>query len=580
MGLGFRQRIKILPGVHLNLSANGVSVSLGLPGATVNLSPKRGVHLALGIPGTGITYRTSLNPPTNQSRDDFNPALIPQVDHGGYPVSTEFALVQSDPGRKINSASVEDLAMVGNVELHRIIKESYENHEQMAREVGDMEEDAVDAERLAQGSDNFFFRLFLKKKLLDRKDEACKKRKAYEEAKLLLDTYGLKLDWNIAPDILKIYDDLVLAFQEASKSSVIWDVTVEKQANQFRERTLAVKSIERRRVSFTLGRPAYLPASIDEKWETVPQINDAGGAVIYIFPAFFIFSSKTNFAVIEPKDIVTTACRYNFIEEEKIPYDAAVTGQTWKKTNKDGSPDKRFNGNYQIPLVAYGKLRLTSGEIIEEEYMLSNLNATLELGAAMERFCNWFKYHNSELENSYIGGNIGEAPPSSSSKGINPMELDKFIERFNANRESLMKPLYSIAKENNFDALTILSSAFQNVGFSMCGADRIVNIEEAKVIAALGKLFPDMQSISPESWFNSMEGKSEDEWVDIFSRGRQRFGVVYLLETYDHENGTGYAETLKQLLFEFARTMASADGEISPEEIAYLQNLKQDIFKK
>ncbi len=367
MGLGFRQRIKILPGVHLNLSANGVSISLGVPGATVNLSPKRGARLALGIPGTGITYRTSLNPQINQSQHDVNPDLIPQVDHGRYPVPPEFAHPQSDLERKINSASVEDLAVVGNAELQRIIKESYENHEQMAREVRDMEVAAVDAERLARWSDNFFFRLFLKKKLLDRKEEACKKRNTYEEAKLLLDTYGLNLDWNIAPDILQIYDDLVMAFQEASKSSVIWDVTMEKQANQFRERTLAVKNIERTKISFTLGRPAYLPASIDEKWKIVPQINDAGGAVIYIFPAFFIFSSETNFAVIEPQNIVAISSRYNFIEEEKVPYDAVVTGQTWKKANKDGSQDKRFNGNYQIPTVAYGKLRLTSGEIIEED---------------------------------------------------------------------------------------------------------------------------------------------------------------------------------------------------------------------
>ncbi len=580
MGFGFRQRIKILPGVHLNLSANGVSVSLGMPGATVNLSPKRGAHLALGIPGTGITYRSSLNPPINQSRYDFNPDLIPQEGHVRYPVSPEFAPVQSDLERKINSASVEDLAVVGNLELQRVIKESYENHEQMAREVREMEAAAIDAERLAQWSDNFFFRLFMKKKLLDRKDEACKKRNAYEDAKPLLDTYGLILDWNIAPDILQIYGDLVLAFQEASKSSVIWDVTIEKQANQFRERTLAVKNIVRTTVSFTLGRPAYLPASIDEKWKTVPQINDAGGAVIYIFPAFFIFSSETNFAVIEPKNIVAISSRYNFIEEEKVPPDAAVTGQTWKKANKDGSPDKRFNGNYQIPIVAYGKLRLTSGEIIEEEYILSNLNATLRLGAALERFCNWFKYHNSESENSSVGENISGASSSPSIKGIKPMEFDKFIEKFNADRENLLKPLCSIAKENNFDALEILSTAFQNVGISMCGSDRVVDVEEAKIIASLGNIFPGMQSISPESWFNSMEGKSEDEWVDIFNRGRQRFGAVYLLETYDSENGTKHAETLKQLLFEFALTMASADGEISPEEMAYLQDLKQNIYNK
>ncbi len=153
------------------------------------------------------------------------------------------------------------------------------------------------------------------------------------------------------------------------------------------------------------------------------------------------------------------------------------------------------------------------------------------------------------------------------------MELDKYIEKFNMKRESLMNPLLHIAKEQHGDALTILSGAFQNIGFSMCGTDEVVSIDEAKIIAALSKLFPEMQSISPESWLGSLNGKSDDEWVDIHSRGRHKFGAVYLLEIHDQDNGTDHAETLKQLLLEFAIMMAGADGEISPAEVAYLQEI-------
>ncbi len=172
MGLVFRQRFRILPGVHLNLSANGVSISLGMPGATVNLSPKRGAHLALGIPGTGLSYRTSLNPQADQTPRGLNPASVPQTSHNGYDVLPEFNSFQDESDRKIHSASVNDLVLVGNAELQKIIKESYENYEQMVREVRDMEASATEAERLAQWADNFFFRLFLKKKLQDRKEDA------------------------------------------------------------------------------------------------------------------------------------------------------------------------------------------------------------------------------------------------------------------------------------------------------------------------------------------------------------------------------------------------------------------------
>ena len=50
-----QERIRILPGVHVNLSKRGVSLSLGGPGASINFS-KRGTRTTVGLPGTGISY--------------------------------------------------------------------------------------------------------------------------------------------------------------------------------------------------------------------------------------------------------------------------------------------------------------------------------------------------------------------------------------------------------------------------------------------------------------------------------------------------------------------------------------------
>jgi hypothetical protein len=579
MGLIFRQRFKIFPGVHLNLSANGLSVSLGAPGATINLSPKRGARLALGIPGTGLSYRGSLNPLINRNSSDFNPQFSPQANYDGNSPFPGIAPFNEYEGRKIHSATVEELALVGNADLQRLIKESHENYEKMSREVRDLEKTAVGAERLAGIMDNILFRQFLKKKILNLQQEANSKRREYDEAKEIFDSYGLKLDWNMDNDIQQIYSELFLAFQEASRSVMIWDVTTEKQTNKFRQRTIADKLIERTAISFTLGRPVYMPAGVNERWKMVPQINDASGSVIYIFPGFFIFSGVSNFAVIEPKDIEIVFGQTSYQEEENIPSDTKITGHTWKKSNKDGSPDKRFNGNFQIPVVGYGKFRLASREGIEEEYMLSNLEATLKFGTALERFCAWFKHHDSGQNKATIFKNMDMENLQPSFKEAKPMEPDKFIEQFNTDREILMKPLLTIAKENNFDASDTLFSSFQNIGISMCGADKVIMIDEAKAISFLGDLFPNMEHISSESWFNSMSGKSDDEWIDISSRGRQKFGALYFLGIYDEDNGTNYAQTLKQLLFEFALIIANADGEISSQEASFLQQLKQDIFK-
>jgi len=52
------RRIKIAPGITLNLSKSGLSASAGVRGARVTLGP-RGVRRTVGVPGTGISYTDS-----------------------------------------------------------------------------------------------------------------------------------------------------------------------------------------------------------------------------------------------------------------------------------------------------------------------------------------------------------------------------------------------------------------------------------------------------------------------------------------------------------------------------------------
>lgn len=57
MGLRFRKSVKILPGVKLNFSKSGTSVTVGKRGMSANFS-SRGTRATVGIPGTGLSYTT------------------------------------------------------------------------------------------------------------------------------------------------------------------------------------------------------------------------------------------------------------------------------------------------------------------------------------------------------------------------------------------------------------------------------------------------------------------------------------------------------------------------------------------
>lgn len=55
MGFRFRQRIKIAPGLSLNIGKSGPSVTVGERGAHVTVG-ENGATESAGLPGTGLSY--------------------------------------------------------------------------------------------------------------------------------------------------------------------------------------------------------------------------------------------------------------------------------------------------------------------------------------------------------------------------------------------------------------------------------------------------------------------------------------------------------------------------------------------
>jgi hypothetical protein len=74
MPLRFRRRVKLLPGIHLNISRSGISTSLGVRGASLTFG-KRGTYLNTGLPGTGISWRGKLPENTSSAAIQGSPKI-------------------------------------------------------------------------------------------------------------------------------------------------------------------------------------------------------------------------------------------------------------------------------------------------------------------------------------------------------------------------------------------------------------------------------------------------------------------------------------------------------------------------
>ena len=76
----------------------------------------------------------------------------------------------------------------------------------------------------------------------------------------------------------------------------------------------------------------------------------------------------------------------NFTETSAVPRDSRIIYNTWAKVNKNGTRDKRFKGNYQIPVVRYGRIYLSTSTGLNEEYQISNFEFTQEFVNAYNEY--------------------------------------------------------------------------------------------------------------------------------------------------------------------------------------------------
>src|SRR5439155_600013 len=176
----------------------------------------------------------------------------------------------------------------------------------------------------------------------------------------------------------------------------IWDITSQRATDRVRERTQAVRTVSRERVKFGLANCNLI------QWEhNIPHLQNINGGDLFLYPGFILYrAAKTAFSVIDYHDVNLKCGLVSFSEDKSVPSDAKVVSQTWAKVNKDGSRDRRFADNYQIPIVEYGTLTVKSDTGLWEEFQISNPERLFRFGEAFKAFSESFSKQSSPQPNS------------------------------------------------------------------------------------------------------------------------------------------------------------------------------------
>jgi hypothetical protein len=357
MSWRFRKTFKVLPGVKLNLTRHGLSATLGAAPFSVNVGP-RGVYRNLSIPGTGLSSRERLVIPSSQpSRYQPQP-----TEQGVSPSPLAFVPpVPSVPSRsratEIRSASTKLLNSQSMDSVRKLLQEAYEERDALIQEISKgSRESTLATQRYQNWERGFLFRRMFKKSFAVRKEAYDTAQAKLEELQEQLRLTTLATEIDIERQQAEPYYEMRDDFAALSECQKIWDTLESRAIDRAAERSAAHEAITREPVTFALNSCDLI------QWEQrVPHLPNRNGGDMYIYPGFILYrASKQAFALVDSREVTLEFREHRFIEDQPIPSDTRIVAHAWAKCNKDGSPDRRFRDNYQIPVVLYGSLTFTS----------------------------------------------------------------------------------------------------------------------------------------------------------------------------------------------------------------------------
>ncbi len=188
-----------------------------------------------------------------------------------------------------------------------------------------------------------------------------------------LDASRIKVSFNMETAIAGPHRRMLDAFDELARSHRSWSVSSSQQIDRVRARSMSNTVVARQ--SLSLGRRADTLVDTDDAPLALGIQN--GRATAYFYPGFILVVSNagSDFALIDLKELDIRHVSNHFTETEGVPADAQMVRKVWAKSNRNGTRDKRFKDNRELPVMLYGELSLRAAGGLNEALVFSRHNA-------------------------------------------------------------------------------------------------------------------------------------------------------------------------------------------------------------
>jgi hypothetical protein len=352
VGLFFRKSVNFGP-LRLNLSKSGVGASVGVRGARVSFSP-RGTYVNMGA--HGVYYRKRID--------------------GSGPIAGGTASLRSRhsepvPGSsfaaEIRSADVEQLVETSSQELLAEINQRVRLFPfaplvwtigvactvgAVALSLSQLGEKGPGVAAIACGIGMFGTAAVA----LPAATRDSRKRTT-------------PLFYELGEPAERRFAEIQHACAALAEAHRVWRIRSAERQTDWKRHAGASTSVEREQVRAGRMNAPYIATNV-ETWGI-----DCGRTKLFFFPDhLFVFEGGT-FGAVSYESLGIKTAESRFIEDDRVPSDATVVGQTWQYVRRDGGPDLRFANNRQLPVALYGSTVFTSPQGLNIYLEVSNIAA-------------------------------------------------------------------------------------------------------------------------------------------------------------------------------------------------------------
>lgn len=336
MGFYLRKSQRIGP-FRINFSKSGIGVSTGVKGFRVSQGP-RGAMVHMGR--HGLYYRTSLG----KSRSNSG-----ATGHGGARHSSESPSAHplDDGLAQIDSASTETIVDTDSQTVVDLIRAARAKPR------------SVWLAPLPLLAGLIFPTAFVGLVLFSALLAAVF---AFMDRRRRTANIAYDISHEMEGALQEFYD----AFDKVFSSRAVWNVGAEMDDTDPSNSAKSSERVKLEPVRVSWGQPKGVNTNV-----RVPSLP-VGRQVLYFLPDMLLVDEKTRVGAVSYKRLTIEEDLIAFVEYGLVPSDAEVIRTTWQHANKDGSPDRRFKHNRQIPVLKYLQIRLSSDTGLHELTQISN----------------------------------------------------------------------------------------------------------------------------------------------------------------------------------------------------------------